>query len=212
MLHIMPRIGKERKSQRRQQILEAAWRCVGRMGYRDMTVDDVCAEAKLSKGAFYGYFAQKRDLLIALFEDDAQRLDDLMDELEGSVSGHRERLRLYTQAALKRSSDSARVQVRADMWTAMLTEEGIRAAFAANMQSRRARLRSWVENAMAAEELVDIPANAFASILLALSDGLLLHGSLDPNGFRWVNISKAFDVMLDAISRSRVLDDSRSDL
>ena len=197
----MPRIGLERKSQRRQQILDAAWRCATRMGFRDMTVDDVCTEAGLSKGAFYGYFSQKRDLLLALFEDDAQRLDELMRDLEQRVPRHRERLRQYTQAVLARSSDSARVQVRADMWNAMLTEKEVRSAFAASMQARRVRLRSWIENAVQAGELVEIPANAFASILLALSDGLLLHGSLDPSAFRWVNISKALDVLLEGISR-----------
>src|SRR5919204_1182325 len=113
----MPRIGVERKSQRRRQFLEAAWRCATRMGFRDMTVDDVCAEAELSKGAFYGYFGQKRDLLLALFEDDAQRLNELTDDLEARVPDSRERLRVYTQAALSRSEDPARVQVRADMWT-----------------------------------------------------------------------------------------------
>jgi AcrR family transcriptional regulator len=197
----MPRIGQERKDQRRQQIVEAAWRCATRMGFRDMTVDDVCAEAALSKGAFYGYFNQKRDLLLALFEDDAHHLDQLMGDLERRHRGRRERLRQYTQAVLARSSDPARVQVRADMWTAMLTEKEIRAAFAASMQARRARLRSWIEEAIASEELAEIPANAFASILLALSDGLMLHGSLDPQAFRWANISKALDVLLEEISR-----------
>jgi len=196
----MPRIGLERKTQRRQQILEAAWRCAARKGFRDMTVDDVCAEATLSKGAFYGYFGQKRDLLLALFEDDAQRLDELMTDLEARVPKHRDRLRQYTQAMLARGSDPARVQVRADMWTAMLTEKEIRTAFAAGMQARRIRLRSWIEEAVAAGELVEIPANAFASILFALSDGLQLHGSLDPNAFRWVNIGKALDVLLDGVS------------
>jgi AcrR family transcriptional regulator len=196
----MPRIGLERKNLRRQQILEAAWRCATRKGFRDMTVDDVCAEAKLSKGAFYGYFGQKRDLLLALFDDDAQRLDQLMVELERRVPGRRQRLREYTQAVLARSSEPARVQVRADMWTAMLTEREIRATFAVSMQARRVRIRSWIEEAVAAGELAEIPANAFASILLALSDGLLLHGSLDPHAFRWVNISKALDVLLEGIS------------
>ena len=166
-----------------------------------MTVDDVCAEAELSKGAFYGYFGQKRDLLLALFEDDAQRLNELTDDLEARVPDSRERLRVYTQAALSRSEDPARVQVWGDMWTAMLTEGEVRTAFATNMKARRLRLRSWVEDALAAGELVDIPANAFASILLALGDGLLLHGSLDPGAFRWVNISKALDVLLEGVSR-----------
>jgi hypothetical protein len=68
------------------------------------------------------------------------------------------------------------------------------------MQARRVRLRSWIEEGLAAGDLAEIPANAFASILLALADGLLLHGSLDPHAFRWVNISKALDVLLEGIS------------
>ena len=196
----MPRIGQEKRSLRREQILEAAWRCAARQGFRDMTVDDVCAESGLSKGAFYGYFAQKRDLLVALFEDDSRRLDGLMDELEHRVPLHRDRLRQYMRAVLSRSSDPARVQVRADMWNAMLTEKEIRAAFAAGMRQRRVRLRSWIETAITARELTDLPANALAAILLALSDGLLLHGSLDAEAFRWVNIGKALDILMDGIS------------
>lgn len=107
------------------------------------------------------------NLLLALFEDDAQGLDELIDDLESWVAGSRERLRLYAEAVLARSEDPARVQVRADMWTAMPTEDEIRSAFAASMQFRRMRLRSRIEEAVASGELVDIPANAFASILLA---------------------------------------------
>lgn len=196
----MPRIGLERKNQRRQQIVDAAWRCAARMGFRDLTVDDVCAQAKLSKGAFYGYFEQKSDLLLALFEDDAHRLDELMIDIERRIPRNRDRLRVYTQSVLARSSDPALVQVRADIWSAMLTEREIRGTFAAGTQERRVRLRKWIEDAVAAGELVDIPANAFASILLALSDGLLLHGSRDPHAFRWINIGKALDVLLNGIS------------
>ncbi len=170
------------------------------MGFRDMTVDDVCAEARLSKGAFYGYFKQKRALLLALFQDDGQQLDELMDDLEERIDSRRERLRAYARAVLARSEESGRVQVRADMWTAMLSDHDVRKAFAAGMQARRIRLRLWIEQAVAAGELVDIPANALASILLALSDGLLLHGGLDPAAFRWMNIRKALDLLLDGIS------------
>lgn len=57
-------------------------------------------------------------------------------------------------------------------------------------------MRSWIEEAVQSGELVAIPANALASILLALTDGLMLHGALDPSGFRWRNIHRAIDVML----------------
>jgi len=50
--------------------------------------------------------------------------------------------------------------------------------------------------------MVDLPANALASILLALNDGLMLHRTLGESGFRWANISRALDALL-AGSRRR---------
>jgi hypothetical protein len=57
-------------------------------------------------------------------------------------------------------------------------------------------VRLWIEAAVADGELVPIPTNALACILLALADGLILHAALDPTAFRWRNIGRAMDVML----------------
>ncbi|HEX9531112.1 MAG TPA: TetR/AcrR family transcriptional regulator [Acidimicrobiales bacterium] len=43
----MPKLAAVVKEQRRKQLLDAAWRCVARGGYRNLSVDDVCAEAGL---------------------------------------------------------------------------------------------------------------------------------------------------------------------
>ena len=45
-------------------------------------------------------------------------------------------------------------------------------------------------------------ANALASILLALTDGLMLHRALDPTGFRWQNIRAVMDALIAGIDRS----------
>jgi hypothetical protein len=52
-----------------------------------------------------------------------------------------------------------------------------------------------------AGELVDTPANALASLLLAIGDGLSLHAGLDPGAFRWENISHALDLLLAGLAR-----------
>ncbi|HKW70994.1 MAG TPA: TetR/AcrR family transcriptional regulator [Candidatus Dormibacteraeota bacterium] len=196
----MPKVAEELKTARRRQFVDAAWRCAATKGYRDMTVDDVCAEANLSKGAFYGYFDQKHDLLVALVEDDAADLDAAIEEQEAMQSSTLAKLRAYTRAVLKRSEKPGRAQLRADLWAAMLTEEDLKSAFADSVQRRRTKLRSWIEQAVARREIAEIPANALASILLALSDGLLLHASIAPTAFRWVNIGAALDVLLSGIS------------
>jgi AcrR family transcriptional regulator len=192
----MPKLRPEIRSERRQALIDAAWRCAAVQGFRDLTVDDVCAEAGVSKGAFYGYFDQKQDLLLALLEDDAAALDRELERItSGSPSGV-ERVRAFAQAMLARGEDPARVQVRTDLWADLLTEEAVRAQLAEVTQRRRELVRSWIEEAVASGELVEIPTNALASILLALADGLMLHRALDPSGFRWRNIRRAIDVLL----------------
>jgi hypothetical protein len=147
------------------------------------------------------YFEQKRDLLLALLEDDSDFHEKLIQRLSERGGSGVARLRAYAREIAERSSDPARVQVNADLWTAMLTEPPVRDAFAGAIQRRRVMLRSWIEHAEAEGELLDVPANGLASILLALTDGLVLHGSLHPAAFRWANIQKALDALLSGISR-----------
>lgn len=192
----MPKLKPETRFARRNELIEAAWRCAARSGFRDMTVDDVCAEGGVSKGAFYGYFGQKDDLLIALLDDDAQALDQKLAQIARSESSSVERLRRFTRVVLQHGSDPGRVQVRADLWAELLTVEPVRDRFAAATDRRRALVRGWIEEGVDRGELTEIPANALASILLALADGLVLHRVLDPAGFRWVNISRAIEVLL----------------
>lgn len=197
----MPKIADTTRNERRQALIDAAWRCAARKGYQATTVDDVCAEANVSKGAFYGYFEQKQDLLLALLDDDALYYERLIKRLSHADIPGIGRLRGYARAVAERSSDPARVQVTADLWTAMLTEPAVKRRFAAAVQRRRERLRGWIEEAISAREMASIPANAFASILLALTDGLVMHGSLEPSAFRWANIQSALDVLFEGISR-----------
>jgi TetR/AcrR family transcriptional regulator, transcriptional repressor of aconitase len=192
----MPKLRPEIRSERRQALIDAAWRCAAVQGFRDLTVDDVCVEAGVSKGAFYGYFEQKQDLLLALLEDDAAALDRELQRITSATTSGVERVRAFAQAMLARGEDPARVQVRADLWADLLTAEVVRARLAEVTQRRRELVRGWIEESVASGELVEIPANALASILLALADGLMLHGALDPSGFRWRNIRRAIDVLL----------------
>jgi AcrR family transcriptional regulator len=192
----MPKLRPETRIERRQQLIDAAWRCAAVRGFSDLTVDDICAEAGVSKGAFYGYFEQKHDLLITLLEEDTAALDRELERITDTSRSGIERVRRFAEATLAHGEDSARVQVRADLWAELLTEDVVRHRLAEATQRRRELVRSWIDQAVASGELVEIPANALASLLLALTDGLMLHGALDPGAFRWRNIRHAIDVLL----------------
>ena len=196
----MPRISEDARLERRQLLIDAAWRCAGRMGYSELTVDDICEEAEVSKGAFYGYFSSKQDLLITLLEEDAVDLDGRLERLAQRNTSNVERLRSFAREMCERGTDQSRVQVRSDLWAAILTETAIRERMVSAVGRRRAMLRGWIEEAVADGEIDDIPANAFASVLLALGDGLTLHGSLDPSGFRWTNIARVLAAIFAGLS------------
>jgi AcrR family transcriptional regulator len=59
---------------RRQPILEALIRVVGRQGYQATSVADVIAEAHASRSTFYKYFADKRDGFLAAYELTLERI------------------------------------------------------------------------------------------------------------------------------------------
>ena len=122
----------------------------------------------MSKGAFYGYFEQKQDLLLALLEDDTAALDHELEQITETSGSGVERVRRFAQAMLARGEDAARVQVRADLWADLFVADVVRQRLAEATHRRRQLVRGWVEEAIASGELVAIPANALASILLSL--------------------------------------------
>lgn len=200
----MPRLSAPARRQRRQELVDAAWRCLARGGYRSLSVDAVCAEAGLSKGAFYTYFDQKQDLLLALLDDDAAGLSEVVLHAARRPAGT-DQIRQFVAAFVDRGSDATVVQLRADLWAEIATDDQLRDRFLVAMQQRRARLAGLIEEAIAAGDLVAVPANALAAVFLALGDGLMLHRALDPSGFRWGNVRRAIDALLDGLRPEAVV-------
>jgi AcrR family transcriptional regulator len=59
---------------RRQAVLEAMLRVVGRKGYREATVADTIAEAGVSRTTFYKHFPDKHECFLAAYELAAERV------------------------------------------------------------------------------------------------------------------------------------------
>src|SRR5215831_8857126 len=65
----MPKIAEAARAARRDQIAGAALACFARAGYHATTMADVAAQAGVSKGTPYLYFASKEALFLALHEE-----------------------------------------------------------------------------------------------------------------------------------------------
>jgi AcrR family transcriptional regulator len=143
----------------------------------------------------------KHALLLALLGDDGAEMDHLMAIVERRRFSPVERIRRFAKAMLECGNGQSGVQLRADLWACAITESEVRQSLGEMVRLRRARLRDWVQVAIAAGDvdLGDAPPNALASLLLALGDGLMLHHAIDPSSFRWQNLARVLDAVFAAL-------------
>ncbi len=66
----MPKLKPETQEARRTAILDAGELCFARNGFHRTTMQDICAQAGISPGAFYVYFSSKEDLIAGICERD----------------------------------------------------------------------------------------------------------------------------------------------
>ena len=76
----MPKISEERRTERREEILEGARRCFAEHGYEGATVVKLEQAIGLSRGAIFNYFSSKEDLFLELARRDDERLIQLWME------------------------------------------------------------------------------------------------------------------------------------
>ncbi|HZV52606.1 MAG TPA: TetR/AcrR family transcriptional regulator [Candidatus Dormibacteraeota bacterium] len=193
----MPRLAAEAREARREHILSAALRCFARRGYHATTVDDIAAEAGVSKGAPYVYFESKEALFRTLYETwDC----GLSDRLEAALAGLDDRARRSPRRVLiavvtavgdhvAEQADLCRVLIEARTQAAYTeaVAEVVRAS-QARAQSRMARL---VEAGVARGEWPpDTDPEAHARLILAAIHGLMAEWHLRPGSFSWPEMAR----------------------
>jgi AcrR family transcriptional regulator len=75
---------RDRQIQRkRQEILAAATQVFARKGYASTTTKDIANEADLGESTLYNYFESKRDILLAILEENHALFDTLFEMTQG---------------------------------------------------------------------------------------------------------------------------------
>ena len=70
----MPKLSPVKLAERRDHILTAALHCFEKHGFSATSVDVICAEGKISKGAFYTHFESKDKLIESLLQRRGQAI------------------------------------------------------------------------------------------------------------------------------------------
>ena len=187
-------------AQRRQELIEAAWRVIARVGLDGVTVREIAAESGYSTGTLAHYFADKDDILrVALERAD----DNIRQRLEAMPAD------LDPVAALRRTlcealplDEGRRFELTLDVnfWGRALNRPSLRSLQHADHDEWRATVMTAVEAVQDADGAADgAGAGDVASIsdvLIAFVDGLGLHGLIYPEHMTIDRMESLLDVQL----------------
>jgi AcrR family transcriptional regulator len=175
---------QQRAEETRGRILDAAIRKFAIAGYDAASVDDICAEAGVSKGAFYHHFPTKQALFLALMQGWLEMIDmgmeavraetvpetliKMTDLLPGVFAAAEDRLPMFLEFWLQASRDKT-------IWKAII----------APYRHYQEHFSKLIKAGMAEGSIKPVDPHVSAQVIVSLAVGLVLQGVLDPRGANW---------------------------
>jgi AcrR family transcriptional regulator len=188
----VPKIAEQARAARREQIIAAGLACFARSGYHAATMADVAAQAGVSKGTPYLYFASKEELFLALHQEwdcgAGQRADATIAELpEADRRSPRRVLHAVAvgvAAHVTAEPETCRVLMEARALAAH--EPAIAVAVRASDARTHQQLEELITAGVAAGEWPEETDPALAARLFTAGlYGLMAQWHLAPDSFSW---------------------------
>ena len=170
----------------RAHILAVAADCFTRAGYDATGVAEICAQAGVSKGAFYHHFPGKQDAFMALFEQWLAGVDVPFQAARGAAESVPERL--FGLAGMVQhvfESAAGQIPMFIEFWRQAAKDPQVWAATIEPYRRYRMAFAELIAAGVAEGSLRPVDPDMVAQVLVSLGVGLLLQGVLDPTGADW---------------------------
>jgi AcrR family transcriptional regulator len=190
-----------RRARTRARLLAAAARVYARRGFDAATIDEVAAEAGLTKGAVYDHFGSKENLLFALLDEhlSAQIAEQfaLFDPQKDSVERPRAGADRWMRE-LEENPDGFRLFVEA--WVRAQRDPGMRERVLTGVGAWRAMFASF-----GAQREGEVPPELLepvANVMLGLGTGIAMMKLIDPERVPDRLLGAVFALLLRALESS----------
>jgi AcrR family transcriptional regulator len=190
-----PRFRRVTSPERRAMLIEAALACLARDGIQGFTVDNICREAKVSRGLIVHHFGSKDALLAAAYAAVYDRLLGVIAPANAEPPGIAELVEVafssyfFGPASLK-------------VWLALWGEIASNPVLQAEHRKHYALYRESVARAIGAEARArgrSVDSYEIAVSFIALVDGLWLEQCIDPG---LISTSRAREACLGMLNQA----------
>ena len=175
-----------RRARTRARLLEAAAQVYARRGFAGATLEEVASEAGFTKGAVYGHFGSKENLLLALVEEYLAGQVDRADGLFDRDRATWERPLAGSDRWMERVQENPdRFRLFVELWVYAQRDESLRKRLASGLAVLRATFARFAADS-SADAGFDAPAGVpeqFANVMLGLGVGLSMLELGEPGAF-----------------------------
>lgn len=194
---------QERRIETRERILKAALQCFSEMGYAATSVEDICKAAGKSKGAFFYNFPTKQAVFLAL-------LDRWLETIDTMMAASRQDAQTIPAALDNMSQALTVVFIQAgghlpmflEFWTQASHDPQVWQSLISPYQRYQTYFSQLIRDGIAEGSLRPVDPDVASWTLVSLALGLLLQGSLDPNGARWDQVTtQAVQILINGLRK-----------
>ncbi|HEY60060.1 MAG TPA: TetR/AcrR family transcriptional regulator [Anaerolineae bacterium] len=194
---------QKRSEKTRSRILQAARRLFSRCGYDAAGVAEICAEAGVSKGAFYHHFRSKQALFLAILEEWLESVDKQMRNLRfGAKDVPHSLMEMAGMTRLVFQEANGQLPMFLEFWAQASRDEKVWRATIAPYRRFHQQFTDLIREGINEGSLKAVNAELIAWVILSMAVGILLQGLLDPQGEDWDKVTRGgMDILLNGLKK-----------
>jgi AcrR family transcriptional regulator len=180
---------QQRSEETRARILEAAVKQFSISGYSAASVDSICEQAGVSKGAFYHHFKTKQDVFLALLDGWLQTFDQAIEaSKDRPVPETFQMMTEYFPYIFESASDN--LPMFLEFLLQASRDEKVWNASIAPYRRYHKHFAALIKKGIAEGSFVDVNPDLAARLIVSAAMGLLLQSLLDPEGAKWEKVAR----------------------
>ncbi|MBI5951453.1 MAG: TetR/AcrR family transcriptional regulator [Chloroflexi bacterium] len=186
---------QQRSEETRSQIINSAIKMFSTHGYTAASVDMICKDAGVSKGAFYHHFESKQALFLALLDSWLITIDQSIEASQGKTVPE-----LFLQIAeaypyiIKTASQG--LPMFLEFWLQASRDKKIWQASIIPYRRYHKDFTTLIKRGVDEGSFVEVDPETAARLIISTAMGLLLQSLLDPKGADWEKVAKESSDML----------------
>jgi AcrR family transcriptional regulator len=186
---------QQRSEETQRQIIRSAIKLFSAHGYAAASVDMICKDAGISKGAFYHHFESKQALFLAL-------LDGWLTTIDKSIEASRENtvpetFILITEAfpyIFKTANEG--LSMFLEFWLQASRDKKIWQAGITPYRRYHKYFTALIKKGVDEGSFVEVDPELTARMIISMAMGLLLQSLLDPKGEKWDKTAREITTLM----------------